>query len=116
MEALPNVELLQELLGTSGYTASEDDLRYMAVLGNDVIGKVRSFVNTARSSSLRREALADSIKEANTKLAFGPGQEVNPETQLLHDMDVRWSSQFFMIDRYLFLVPVRRYPFLLSSY
>ncbi|KIP03364.1 hypothetical protein PHLGIDRAFT_497388, partial [Phlebiopsis gigantea 11061_1 CR5-6] len=104
LDELPQVENLISLLREAG-TLSDADLPYIEILRDDPVKCTREFVGNARKSILRREDLQDAITEANMKSLFGEGVEVNPESALLRDMDVRWSSSFLMVDRFLELAP-----------
>jgi hypothetical protein len=71
---------------------------WQEILQGDVIGKNRSLVNTCRRSPQRRESLRDWITSGKASGKW----DIKP-LQLLCDVDTRWSSVFFMIDRYLHL-------------
>ena len=106
IDQLPEVEDLLQLLRESGYHLNDEDIQYIEALRSDLIQKVRSFVGEARSSGLRREAFSEAIAAANQSLLFGPDVQLPGDTQLLRDVDTRWSSQFLMIDRYIEVFPV----------
>ncbi|KAF9471353.1 hypothetical protein BDN70DRAFT_764017, partial [Pholiota conissans] len=70
----------------------------------DVIGKARSLVTACRASGQWREDLQATIMEGNNSKSF-PDEKQLRNAELLHDMDVRWSATYLMIDRVLELYP-----------
>lgn len=71
---------------------------WQEILQGDVIAKTRSLVNACRKSPQRRESLRNWIASGKESGKW----ECKP-LQLLRDVDTRWSSVYFMIDRYLYL-------------
>ncbi|KII93740.1 hypothetical protein PLICRDRAFT_79070, partial [Plicaturopsis crispa FD-325 SS-3] len=65
-------------------------------LANNPIASCRSLVAQCRASGQRREDFASCIKEGNESGAFKLSV-----WQLLRDVDTRWSSTFFMMNRVL---------------
>jgi hypothetical protein len=64
---------------------------------------VRHFVGASRRSGQRRQGLEATIIEGNEKQSWP--KAIVP-TQLVSDMEVRWSSTHFMIQRIIELFPV----------
>lgn len=85
--------------------ALQADEDYADALAQDPIKRARQLIAACRASSLRREAFQDAIREAKDKGDLP--EEVPSDAQLLRDVDTRWSSILFMIDRLLELYPVR---------
>jgi hypothetical protein len=77
------------------------DNEYRAILESDVLKKARHFVGASRRSGQRRQGLAATITEGNEKGSW----KIIP-TQLASDMEVRWSSTHFMLQRIIELFPV----------
>ncbi|KAM5532394.1 hypothetical protein V8D89_009926, partial [Ganoderma adspersum] len=82
--------------------ALQADEDYADALARDPIKRARQLIAACRASSLRREAFQEAIREAKQA---GDLAEVPSDTQLLRDVDTRWSSVLFMIDRLLELYP-----------
>lgn len=80
--------------------------QYRSILEKDLIVASRKLVNGCRASDRRRSDFADTIRDGNTRTEQFDGHEI-PESTLLRDMEVRWSSTFLMVDRTLELYPVR---------
>ncbi|OSC99488.1 hypothetical protein PYCCODRAFT_1373005 [Trametes coccinea BRFM310] len=64
----------------------------------------RALINKARQSGQRREEFEQIVAECIKNQTLGEGFEPGG-TQLLRDVDTRWSSTFLMIDRLLALYP-----------
>ena len=86
-------------------TALQDDPEYALALSEDPVRAARTLVTKARQSILRREEFEKIVGECIENESFGEGVHP-PGTQLLRDVDTRWSSTFLMIDRLLSLYPV----------
>ncbi|KAJ4496040.1 hypothetical protein C8J55DRAFT_413443 [Lentinula edodes] len=91
---------------------------YREALGKDLISTVRQLVNTCRASGNRRDDFRDIVinmqSELQAQKAMRSGNlSENLEKDdvlervvvLLRDVDTRWSSIFFMVDRFLELYP-----------
>ncbi|PPR04216.1 hypothetical protein CVT24_013300 [Panaeolus cyanescens] len=82
--------------------ASQLDIEYHAALKADLVGRVRRFSTFVRSSGQRREAFEQAIKEINEAGGFGEVvKKLMRLVGLLKDMEVRWSANMFMVDRFL---------------
>ncbi|THH14369.1 hypothetical protein EUX98_g9621 [Antrodiella citrinella] len=96
-------ELASSLTSTvtaASNSALQDDLEYAEALLRDPIVRARKLVTKCRSSYGRRYGLREIIQEGNKNKSFQGGRKI--ETfELLRDVDTRWSSLFFMIDRFL---------------
>jgi hypothetical protein len=77
---------------------SSMDAAYRDALEGDVVAAARKLVNVCRASGQRREALREIIKEGNAQNLF-----TLDELELLRDVDTRWSSTFYMIDRLILM-------------
>jgi hypothetical protein len=83
---------------------------YRDVLERDIVSVARKLVNAIRASGQRREALESIIVDGNAQ-----GWFKNTEGELyqlanlvlLRDVDTRWSSILYMIDRLIVNYPVR---------
>jgi hypothetical protein len=71
------------------------DKPYAEILKKDIIGRISNQVKHIRSSGRRREAFEQAVHDS-------PSLRV---LQLLRPVITRWSSTFWMIDRYLYLSP-----------
>jgi hypothetical protein len=85
---------------------------YRDALERDMVSVARKLVNAVRASGQRREALEGIIIEGNAQGWFKntegePYQLVN--LVLLRDVDTRWSSILYMIDRLIVNYPVRNH-------
>lgn len=80
------------------------DKVYLEALLLDPVALVRTLIRDLRASRQRRDDFLDVIKKGN---ADGSFSYILPLLQLLRDMDVRWSSTYLMIRRFLLLYPVR---------
>jgi hypothetical protein len=92
----------------SGETITKDD--YLEALRHDPVALGRSIVRVIRASGLRRHAFRESIKQANVEQWFkDPSGEVitMPVVELLRDVDTRWDSVYFMINRLRYLQQVK---------
>jgi hypothetical protein len=90
--------------------AYDVDFAYREALEKDVIAAARKLVNACRASGQRREALENVIVEGNKKEWFKDeqGRVYSLEILvLLRDVDTRWSSILYMIDRLIVNYPVR---------
>ncbi|PPR07616.1 hypothetical protein CVT24_004169 [Panaeolus cyanescens] len=82
--------------------ASQADIEYHAALKADLVGRVRRFSTFVRSSGQRREAFEQAIKEINEAGGFGEAvKKLMRLVGLLKDMEVRWSANMYMVDRFL---------------
>jgi len=77
------------------------DPEYLAALEDDIVALAREQVTTCRASGQRRESLQELIVEGNKAGGWGEQSEELEESELLRDVDTRWSSIFLMIDRLL---------------
>lgn len=108
--ALANYQDVAELwvdLDT-GKTIEKDD--YLEALRRDPVALGRSIVRVIRASGLRRHAFRESIKQANVDNWFkDPSGKVitMPVVELLRDVDTRWDSVYFMINRLRYLQQVK---------
>ena len=85
---------------------------YRNVLERDIVSVARKLVNAIRASGQRREALESIIVDGNAQGWFKntegePYQLAN--LVLLRDVDTRWSSILYMIDRLIVDYPVRNF-------
>ncbi|KAJ3745198.1 hypothetical protein EV360DRAFT_57521 [Lentinula raphanica] len=87
------------------HDAADDD-GYRNALASDLISRVRHLVNLCRASGNRRDEFR------NTVLSMRRELDCNDENMLLdrvvvllRDVDTRWSSTFYMVDRFLELYP-----------
>jgi hypothetical protein len=90
--------------------AYDVDFAYRDTLEKDIIAAARKLVNACRASGQRREALKNVIVEGNKKEWFKDeeGKVYSLELLgLLRDVDTRWSSILYMIDRLIVNYPVR---------
>ncbi|KAJ3002031.1 hypothetical protein NUW54_g6071 [Trametes sanguinea] len=83
--------------------ALQEDPEYAAALAANPVKAARDLINKARQSGQRREDFERIVGECIKNRTFGD-EEPNG-TQLLRDVDTRWSSTFLMIDRLLSLYP-----------
>ncbi|KAF9021837.1 hypothetical protein BDZ89DRAFT_957146 [Hymenopellis radicata] len=84
------------------------DIDYLFELEDDVVGKVRKLVNACRASGGRRDKLAETIREGNEKEWWRDDKNQAHTMRvlaLLRDVDTRWSSVYYMVDRLLYLYP-----------
>jgi hypothetical protein len=84
---------------------------YVQLLQDDTIKRARQLVHFIRDSGQRREDFIAVIKKGNEDGSWGKDSEgKNIELRvvgLLKDIDTRWSSTFFMVDRVIELRLVR---------
>lgn len=89
--------------------AYDTDFKYCEALERDVVGAARKLVNACRASGQRREVLENTIREGNQQGWFkdktGSSYTLE-ELVLLRDVDTRWSSILYMIDRLIINYPV----------
>lgn len=78
------------------------DTNYTKALQSDLVTRIQDLVRQLRSSGQRREALQQAIVEGNHKHIF-PSQ-IKP-LQLLRSVPTRWSSAYFMVERFDYLAP-----------
>ncbi|KAL7282477.1 hypothetical protein ACG7TL_003948 [Trametes sanguinea] len=83
--------------------ALQQDPEYEAALSKNPVKAARELINKARQSGQRREDFDRIVSECIKKKTFG--DDTPSGTQLLRDVDTRWSSTFLMIDRLLSLYP-----------
>jgi hypothetical protein len=86
------------------------DFEYREALERDVVGAARKLVNACRASGQRREVLENTIQEGNKQGWFKDKSGCSytlEELVLLRDVDTRWSSILYMIDRLIVNYPVR---------
>ncbi|CDO72044.1 hypothetical protein BN946_scf184943.g79 [Trametes cinnabarina] len=83
--------------------ALQQDPEYEAALSKNPVKAARELINKARQSGQRREDFDWIVSECIKKKTFS--DDTPSGTQLLHDVDTRWSSTFLMIDRLLSLYP-----------
>ena len=86
------------------------NFEYCDALERDMVSAARKLVNAVRASGQRREALESIIVDGNAHGWFKntegePYQLTN--LVLLRDVDTRWSSILYMIDRLIVNYPVR---------
>jgi hypothetical protein len=89
--------------------AYDADFAYREALEKDIVAAARKLVNACRASGQCREALENVIVEGNEKKWFKDehGQAYSLEILvLLRDVDTRWSSILYMIDRLIVNYPV----------
>ncbi|KAH8075869.1 hypothetical protein BXZ70DRAFT_1002994 [Cristinia sonorae] len=78
-------------------TAAEN---YAEALANDPISRARKLVQMLRVSWPRRQGLRDAIKDGNMRKLFKYEKQIL-HSELLRDVDTRWSSLLLMIDRFI---------------
>ncbi|OJT10844.1 hypothetical protein TRAPUB_12620 [Trametes pubescens] len=99
------IVMLDDDLGDAATNSVLDlDPEYAYALRGDPIKNARQLISVCRVSGQRREEFKNTIIEGNEAGSFGEGVEL-PKSQLLRDVDTRWSSTFLMIDRLLELYP-----------
>ena len=89
--------------------AYDIDFEYCDTLERDVVGMARKLVNGCRASGQRREVLENTIREGNKQGWFkdkSGSSYTLEELVLLQDVDTRWSSILYMIDRLIVNYPV----------
>ncbi|KIO23189.1 hypothetical protein M407DRAFT_43807, partial [Tulasnella calospora MUT 4182] len=98
--------LKQLALGPPSISVAEQmDQGIIDALHRGIVSICRSIVVFCRASGSRRTGLRQVILDGNAAGWFGQNVRL-PEHQLLRDVPTRWSSTFFMIDRFLELWPV----------
>jgi hypothetical protein len=89
--------------------AYDVNVEYRDALERDVVGAARKLVNACRASGQRREVLENTIREGNKQGWFkdkSGSSYTLEELVLLRDVDTRWSSILYMIDRLIVNYPV----------
>ncbi|KAI0639810.1 hypothetical protein C8Q77DRAFT_1214245 [Trametes polyzona] len=86
--------------------ALQNDPEYAAALSENPVKAARTLIMKARQSGQRREEFDNLLNKCLDDGTFIAGEEPAPGTQLLRDVDTRWSSTFLMLDRLLTLYPV----------
>ncbi|KAH9895281.1 ribonuclease H-like domain-containing protein, partial [Cubamyces lactineus] len=86
------------------YTAIRRDPAYAQALSENPVKAARTLIAKARQSALRREEFESIVSDCIKNKTFGEDAEPSG-TQLLRDVDTRWSSTFLMLDRLLSLYP-----------
>ncbi|KAI9061181.1 hypothetical protein FKP32DRAFT_1576752 [Trametes sanguinea] len=84
--------------------ASSSDNEYADALSQNPVAAARELVKKARQSGLRREEFEQIVSDCIENGTFGEDSDPGG-TQLLRDVDTRWSSTFLMLDRLLALYP-----------
>lgn len=88
------------------------------------LARLRELIRALRASGKRREAFYQNIVEGNERSRFydqyarSKGQRkpvLVPPKALLRDVDTRWDSVYFMVERAHLLRPVRFFVILSSS-
>lgn len=94
------------LLNASSQSSQAEDpeTAYALALASDPIGLARDIISYCRASGQRREELQRVIKEGNKSKLFS---RLLPELQLLRDSPTRWSSTYFLTERFYELSEVR---------
>jgi hypothetical protein len=88
----------------NGLQPRVSQVQYDVALSLDPVQACRDLVGACRASGQRREDFRATIVQGNKEDAFSSGPL--PCLQLLRDVETRWSSTFFMIDRVLELYQV----------
>ena len=107
MKALPDVDMLITDLHESGHDITPEDQQYISALKTDLVRHTYSFVSDTQVSGLRCEDLEQAIKSSNKDRLFDDDVDVKPDSVLLRDMDVWWSSTYLIVDQFLKLSPMR---------
>jgi hypothetical protein len=76
---------------------------YLAALKSDILKRTRELVSACRSSGQRRQNVKTAIEQG---AGTGLWEEDIKPLQLMSDMEVRWSSTYYMLRRLLYLYPV----------
>jgi hypothetical protein len=88
-----------------------DEDEYLRVLESDVLTLVRTIIRRLRASGQRRDQFAARIDRGNKQHHWDTPDDLEHVVldclQLLRDCETRWSSTFYMIERLLYLFPVR---------
>ncbi|THH15527.1 hypothetical protein EUX98_g9453 [Antrodiella citrinella] len=80
------------------------DPDYYNALMNDPVAICRKLVSSCRASRQRHDDLQEVVRKGNTEKTFEDGIQL-PCLELLRDMEVRWSSMFLMINRFIEMYP-----------
>jgi hypothetical protein len=107
LDALPNpddfdIRDVPDPAIKASFRQTRRDLKYSEALESDLVGRTAEVVKQLRSSGQRREALEQAIRYTHHDKRIVPPLRV---LQLLRHVVTRWSSTFFMIDRFLYLSP-----------
>jgi hypothetical protein len=100
---IPSLPPMASLSHPSDADTRPSPTSYIATLKSDILKKTRDLVSACRSSGQRRQNIKTLIELANAEGHLNPA--ITP-LQLMSDMEVRWSSTYFMIKRLLYLYPV----------
>ncbi|KAF5319548.1 hypothetical protein D9619_008318 [Psilocybe cf. subviscida] len=79
---------------------------YCDALRRDVLGKIRRCVVALRSSGQRREQFHDIRQAGNAAGGWGDDGRIIRDIGPLNEVETRWSSSFFMVDRFIEIYPV----------
>ncbi|KAF5309470.1 hypothetical protein D9619_012446 [Psilocybe cf. subviscida] len=96
----------QMLVDSEHYADTHDDDKYQEVLDSDVIGKVRHFTNSCRSSGQRREQFHNVRIAGNLAGGWGENGKIIREIGPINDVETRWDSTLNMTDRFFEIYPV----------
>ena len=76
---------------------------YTDAIARDTISHARTVVRVIRGSGMRRDAFDDVITNGNSKGWFKAGQPLKvvqlKRLQLLRDVQTRWDSEYYMLNR-----------------
>ena len=86
------------------YIKDDNDEEYIETLKTDLITAARHLLATCCTSRQCHEGFHQTIEEGNKNGTFG--EKGLCMVTLLHDMDIRWSSTYLMVDHVLELYPV----------
>lgn len=79
---------------------------YCDALRRDVLGKIRRCVVGIRSSGQRREQYHNIRQAGNASGGWGDDGHIIQDIGPLNEVEARWSSSFFMVDRFIEIYPV----------
>lgn len=82
------------------------DFEYHQALQNDVIAEIRKLCVTVRSSIQRRDQFRSILRAGNEDGEWGINEEDIPDVMVKRDVETRWGSIYFMVDRFLITLPV----------
>jgi hypothetical protein len=89
--------------------AYDVNFKYHTALERDVVGAACKLVTACRASGQHHEVLKNTIREGNKQGWFkdkSGSAYMLEELVLLQDIDTRWSSILYMIDRLIVNYPV----------